>query len=62
MIELQVAGYCHECDNFEPTLENRCYDYSDDVRSKVVVCSSRYHCYQMMRYLERQYEKEMSNK
>lgn len=61
MIQLDVAEYCHGCDGFDPMLENRCYDLNEDVHSQTVVCSNKRLCYQMMRYLERQYKKQEEN-
>lgn len=58
MISLEVADYCHGCDGFDPELENRCYDFNNDVKAQVVVCSNKRRCYQMMRYLERKYKKQ----
>lgn len=58
MIELQVEDYCHDCDGFNPVVDKRFYEFLDCIESQAVVCSSKRHCAQLMRYLERQYKKQ----
>lgn len=58
MIELQVEDYCHDCDGFDPVVENRFYEFSDNIKAQTVVCSNKRRCFQLMRYLERQYKKQ----
>lgn len=59
MIELKIKTYCHDCDSFEPKVE----DCSDDwyinefglpvTGSRVILCRYHKRCANMVRYLER---------
>ena len=59
MIALDVEGYCHECDAFEPYVDTTIYS-QDDSFAKYVRCTNAKRCANLVRYLKRQLEKETS--
>lgn len=58
MIELMVEDYCHDCDGFEPKVEDsENYVVNESglpvMGDKLIFCRYRKRCANMARYLER---------
>ena len=62
MITLDIKPYCHECRDFEPVCEQKCYTYMnkdlDGVKTAdtVIYCKTRNRCENIRRYISRQKE------
>lgn len=58
MIDLKIEPYCHDCDSFEPKVEDSS-DWNIDefglpvMGDKIIVCRYHKRCANMVRYLER---------
>lgn len=62
MIELKIESYCHDCDSFEPKVDDS-EDWCMDefglpvMGNKIIFCRYHKRCANMMRYLERKTKK-----
>lgn len=55
MIELRVADYCCECDEFEPHVDRF---HAMNGTHTIVSCEHERRCYEMVRHLKNELKKE----
>lgn len=63
MITLDIKPYCHECRDFDPVCEQKCYTYMKDeakTSDTVIFCKTRNRCENIRRYISRQKEAILS--
>lgn len=56
MIELRVAKYCNNCDEFEPDVD-KTYTFGSGAYT-TISCVYERRCYEMIRYLKNELKKE----
>lgn len=58
MISLNIEKYCHDCPDFEPTVNKIFSEFDDSLVVGVVECEYRSRCKQIARHIEKEMKKE----
>lgn len=56
MIELRVAEYCNNCDEFEPDVDTT-YGFGSDIYT-MISCVHKRRCLEMIQHLKKELKKE----
>lgn len=57
MIELRVAKYCNDCDEFEPDVDTTYSNFGSDIYTRIS-CVHERRCREMIQHLKKELKKE----